>query len=171
MTAQEMRQLFAYNAWATNKFFDTLGPMAHDQLIKEMHTSHSSIFNTLTHLVGAEKIWYSRWTGGAVEPFLKAESVPSLAALKELWTKVGFDIAKFIASVTDKKLLELFEMKTSKGEVFAQIYWQAMLHVIDHSTYHRGQIVAMLRQMDVVPPSTGMIGFFRETAKLGTSKG
>jgi uncharacterized damage-inducible protein DinB len=40
------------------------------------------------------------------------------------------------------------------------------LHTVDHSSYHRGQIVTMLRQLDVKPPSTGMMGFFRERTNL-----
>ncbi len=171
MTAQEMRQLYAFNSWATNKFFDALGQLPQEQLSRDMKTSHSSIHNTLVHLVGAEKIWHERWTGGTIEPFLKPEQAPTLTALKQIWTKVGFDTAKFLAGTTDRKLQEFFDMKTSKGEVLKQLYWQSMLHVVDHSTYHRGQIVTLMRQQEIVPPSTMMSLFFRETAKLGSVKG
>ncbi len=171
MTTQEMRQLFAYNSWATNKFFDALGPLSQEQLSRDMQTSHSSIHNTLLHLVGAEKVWYERWSGATVEPFLKQEHAPTIAALKQVWTKVGFDTAKFLSSLTDKKLQEIFEMKTAKGEIQKHLYWQSMLHVVNHSSYHRGQIVTLLRQQEIVPPSTGMNVFFHETAKLGNTPG
>ena len=171
MTTQEMRQLYAFTAWATNKFFDALGPLTQEQLTKDMQTSHKSIHGTLTHLVGAEKIWSERLTGATVQPFLRPEDAPTLGALKQIWTKVGFESAKFVGGLTDKKLLEIFEMKTAKGEVYKYLYWQIMLHVVDHSSYHRGQIVAMMRQQNVVPPTTAMNGFFRETAKLGSAGG
>jgi uncharacterized damage-inducible protein DinB len=168
MTSQEMRQLFAFNAWATNRIFDAVANLSPEQLGRDLQSSHKSILNTLVHLVGAERAWCSRWTGATVEPFLTIADAPSLGLLREIWSNVGFDTAKFLGGLTDKKLTELFEMKTSKGEVLKQVYWQSMLHVIDHCSYHRGQVVTMMRQLGIVPPSTGMIGFFREAAKLGS---
>ena len=171
MTVQEARHLFAFNAWATNKFFDALAPLPQEQLSKDMQTSHKSIHATFVHFVGAEKNWCSRWTGTTVEPFLTEVGVPTLAALKQIWTRVGFDTAKFLGGLTEKKLQEFVEMKTAKGEVLKLLCWQSMMHVVDHCSYHRGQIVTMMRQQGLVPPSTGMIGFFLESAKLGSSKG
>jgi uncharacterized damage-inducible protein DinB len=166
MTLQEMKLLFAFNAWASNKILDAVGALPEENITRDMKTSHKTILQTLVHMVGAEKVWLERWSGKPDAKFLTPSDYTTLASVKELWNTVGFTSAKFVAGLTDKKLQELFEMKTMKGDVFKTVYWQSMLHVIDHSTYHRGQIVAMLRQLDVVPPSTGMIGFFRETAKL-----
>ncbi len=171
MTTKEMKLLFAYDSWASNRLFDALGSLTQDQLTKDMRSSHQSIHDTFVHIVGSGKMWCSRWTGTTVESFLTPAEAPTLAALKQIWTKVGFDIAKFLAGATDKKLQDFFEMKTSKGDVHKHIYWQSMLHLVNHCSYHRGQIVTMMRQQDVVPPDTGMIAFFRETAKLGTPPG
>lgn len=168
MTIQEVKLLFAYDSWAMNKFFDALELLPSEQLLRDMKTSHTSIHGTMVHIVGAEKLWCSRWTGVPTEPILTAKDVPTLAALKEIWTAVGFDTAKFVGGMTDKKLGEIFETTTAKGEVQNHVYWQTMVHVITHSSYHRGQVVTMLRQQGTVPPSSGMNLFFRETAKLGT---
>jgi uncharacterized damage-inducible protein DinB len=167
MTQQEMKLLHAYSAWASNRIFDAVAAMPQDQVMKDMHSSHGSIHGTLVHMVGAEKIWLSRWVGKPDPAFLQPEDAPTLEALRGIWNGVGHDTAKFLAGANDRKLQEVFEMKTSKGETHRQIYWQAMLHTVDHSTYHRGQVVAMMRQLGAKPPATGMIGFFRETAKLG----
>ncbi len=169
MTVQECTYLFAFNAWASNTMFDAIEAMPEADVFKDLKTSHGSIHNTMVHLVGAEQIWLSRWNGTPASNYLNAADVPTLRAVRDVWSTVGKDSARFVAALTDSKLLERFEMKTLKGEGSKQIYWQAMLHVIDHSTYHRGQVVAMMRQLGVVPPSTGMIRFFRETAKLGKS--
>ncbi len=169
MTSQELRQLFAYDAWANNKFFDALAPLSQEQLTRDVKTSHASLHGTFVHIVGAQKVWLERWMGSTVAPFLREADVPTLSALKQLWTKVGFDTAKFLGGLTDKKLMEIVEVKTSKGEVYKDIVWQSMMHYISHSAYHRGQLVTMLRQQGIVPPSTGMNVFFRETAKLGST--
>ena len=87
--------------------------------------------------------------------------------MKNIWVAVGFETAKFLGTMTDRKLQDAFTMKTSKGETFTHLYWQAFQHMVDHSSYHRGQVVTMMRQQGVTPPITGLINFYRETAKLG----
>jgi uncharacterized damage-inducible protein DinB len=169
MNVKEVKTLFAFNAWATNRIFDAVVSLQPENISKDMSSSHGSIFATMVHLVGAEKMWLSRWVGKQDSAFLSPENVPSMGDLRNLWNTVGFETAKFLAGLDDRKLQDFFEMKTSKGEIFRHIYWQAMLHLVDHSTYHRAQVVTMMRQLGVTPPATGMIMFFREAAKLQKS--
>ena len=165
MTLQEIKNLHAYNSWANNRLFDLLATLPVDQYMQDMKSSHGGIHGTLTHMVGAEKVWLERFKG-PVGPFLKAAEIPSLAALKKIWEEVGYDTARWLGIMTDKKLGESFVMKTSKGETYAHVYWQAFQHMINHSSYHRGQIVTMLRQLDIQPVSTDLILFYREAGKL-----
>ncbi len=167
MTQQEIKLLFAYNAWALNRVFEAVAALPAEQLTRDMHSSHESIHGTLAHIVASEKVWLERWAGTPGPVFMKAAEVPTLDKLREVWNTVGFETAKLVAGMTDRKLQEVFEMKTSDGQPHKHIYWQSMLHMVDHSTFHRGQVIAMMRQQGVKPPPTGMIGFFRETAKLG----
>lgn len=166
MTLQEIRLLNAFNAWATNRIFDAVAHLPEEEYTRDMKSSHGSIHNTLTHMVAAEKIWISRWQGISTATVLTAEDLPTLGALRSFWEQVGYDTAKFLGMMSDKRLQETFAMKTSKGDTYTHLYWQAFQHVVDHSTYHRGQIVTMMRQLGAVPPNTGLITFYRETAKL-----
>ena len=165
MTLSELRFLHAYNAWANNRLFDALEAMSADQYRQDMKASHGSIHNTLVHMVGAEKIWLERWKGLPTEPFLKSDDVASLSGLKSLWEEIGHDTAQWLGGMNDKKLQETFAMKTLKGETFTHQYWQAFQHLINHSTFHRGQVITMMRQLGVKPPATDLIIFYRETAK------
>lgn len=164
MTLQEIKTLHAYNAWANNRIFEALAPLSPEQYMQDMKGSHGGIHPTLVHMVGAEKIWLERFQGSP-QPFLASDALPSLAAVKEVWEKVGFDTAKWLGTMTDKKLQETFTMKTLKGDTFTHIVWQAFQHLVNHSTYHRGQIITMMRQLGVKPPGTDLILFYRETAK------
>ncbi len=164
MTLQEIKTLHAYNAWANNRIFENVENLPAEQYLKDMKSSHGGIHGTLVHLVGAEKVWLERFTGN-VQPFLKAVEIPNAAELKKIWEKTGFDTAKWLGMMSDKKLNEIFEMKTLKGDVYRHVYWQAFQHVVNHSSYHRGQIITMLRQIDAKPVSTDLIQFYRETAK------
>ena len=164
MTLSEIKLLHAYNSWADNLFFDALAQLPKEQYMRDMKASHGGIHTTLTHLVGAEKVWLERFNGAA-QPFLSQNPPASLAELRTVWEKVGYDTAKWLGTMTDKKLSDTFTMKTSKGESFTHTFVQAFQHLVNHSTYHRGQIVVMLRQLGVKPPTTDMIRFLRETGK------
>jgi uncharacterized damage-inducible protein DinB len=166
MTLQELKTLHAYNSWADNLIFTTVEPLPTEQYMQDLKTSHGSIHSTLVHLVGAEKIWRERFTGNP-QPFLSTNPPGTLSELKSIWEKNGFDTAKWIGTMSDKALQESFSMKTAKGDTFTHKYWQAFLHLVTHSSYHRGQIVAMLRQLGVKPPTTDLIVFFRETGQAG----
>ncbi|MER3523267.1 MAG: damage-inducible protein DinB [Ignavibacteria bacterium] len=164
MTLQEIKTLHAYNAWANNRIFDTVALLPLEHYKQEMKSSHGSIHDTLTHIVGAEKVWLERFLGNP-QPFLKAENFATAAELRAIWKQVGHDTAQWIATMTDKKLQDVFEMQTLKGDAYRHVYWQAFQHVVNHSSYHRGQIVTMLRQLGAQPVSTDLIVFYRDTKR------
>jgi uncharacterized damage-inducible protein DinB len=166
MTLQQAKLLHAFNAWATQKIFDALAAVPPETLRADLKASHGSIFGTLIHLVGAEKIWLSRWTGTPDTTFLSPKDVPDLVALKGMWETVGYETARWLGSMTDRKLQEPFSFANVRGETLTQLIWQAFQHVVDHSTYHRGQIITLLRQSGLTPPATSMILFYREATKV-----
>jgi uncharacterized damage-inducible protein DinB len=167
MTLQEIKLLHAFNSWADNRILDAALAMPAEKSMRDMKSSYGSIHGTLVHLVGAEKLWLSRWVGKPDPTLLTPAEAPTVEAVKDTWVTVGFETARFLGTMTDKRLQETFTMKTTRGETFTHIYWQAFQHMVDHSSYHRGQIVCLMRQLDLVPPGTGLINFYRETAKLG----
>lgn len=169
MTLQELKLLHAFNSWATNRIFNACETMASEEYHRDLRTSHKSIHGTLTHLVGAEKLWLSRLLGTPDQSLISEKEAPDVATLRIVWEKTGFETAKFLGTMNDRKLLGNFTFRNAKGEQLTQTYSQAFQHVVDHSTYHRGQVVAMMRQLGTPPPSTGMITFYRETAKLGSA--
>jgi uncharacterized damage-inducible protein DinB len=165
MTQKELSRLHAYSSWATNRMLNAIEQLTTEQYTRDMKSSHGSIQGTLLHLVGAEKIWLSRWKG-VTEPFLTLAEVPDLPAMRNVWEDVGRHTVQWLGTMTDAQLNGTFSLKTSTGETVTHIFWQAFQHLVNHSTYHRGQLVTMLRQLEVKPPVTDLIFFYRETAKL-----
>jgi uncharacterized damage-inducible protein DinB len=162
MTLQEIKLLFAYNSWANDRIFEALTPLSPEDYFRDLKSSHGGIHGTLTHLVGAEKIWLSRWEGRPDKIMLKAEEITSLADLKSIWEKVGRETAGFVARMSDKKLQDTLAITTSKGEQYSQTYQQMFQHLVNHSTYHRGQIITMMRQIGAKPVLTDLIFFYRK---------
>jgi uncharacterized damage-inducible protein DinB len=165
MTLQEIKLLHAYTAWANNRIFDAVAQLSDEQYMRDMKSSHGGIQGTLNHIVAAEKMWISRLVGKPDAKLMTVQEAPSLADLKAVWEKVGFGMAQFLGTMTDRKLQETFAVTYASGETLTYLYWQAIQHMVDHSSYHRGQIVTMMRQLGVKPPGTGLIGFYREVGK------
>ena len=162
---ETVRELFTYNTWANRRIFEALAQFPPEEYLRDLRSSHGGIHGTLAHIVGAEKIWLSRWTGGPVPAVLQGKDVASLAELRAIWEDVETERTAFLSGLSDRRLEETLAIKTTKGEEFVHTYGEMFRHVVDHSSYHRGQIVTMLRQLGVKPPSTGLIMFYRERPK------
>jgi uncharacterized damage-inducible protein DinB len=165
MTQQDLKTLAAYNAWATNRLFEALQTLSAEETTRDMKASHRSIHGTLTHLIGAEKMWLSRMVGTPDKAMIKPEEFPTVADIKAQWEQTGFATAKFLGTLSDKSSQETFSFPTSAGEQLTYRYSEALQHVVNHSTFHRGQVVALIRQMGHTPPDTGLTRFIRETKR------
>jgi uncharacterized damage-inducible protein DinB len=163
MTLQEARTLHAFSSWATQRIFDALRKLPPELLNRDLQASHRSVLGTLGHLVGSEAGWLSALTGTPDPPEL-IEDI-DLPSLKTVWEATGYATAAWLGTMSDRKLAGTFSAPSPEGKMYTHTYAQAFQHVVDHSTFHRGQIVALLRQLGQTPPSTGLIRFFRETGK------
>jgi len=165
MTLQDIKMLTAYSSWATNRILEAVEALPAEDPMRDLKSSHRSIHGTLTHLVGAEKMWLSRMSATPDKAMIRPEQVPAIADVRATWEKTGFALAQFLGSLSDKKLQESFSFLTPAGEQYSYRFSEAVQHVVNHSTFHRGQVVAMMRQMGHTPPDTGLIRFLRETKR------
>ena len=90
MTIQEMRKLFAFNAWANNRVFETLQDLPESEYKRELKTSFGNLHGTMVHLVAAEKIWLSRLTGKPETALMTDHDTPTLESLKSASRREGF---------------------------------------------------------------------------------
>jgi uncharacterized damage-inducible protein DinB len=162
MTINEIRELFTYNAWANNRLFDIIEQVPPEQYMQDIKSSHGSLHGTLIHLVGAEKVWLERWQKAQNIVFLQAKDIQSFKELRTIWNTVHEQREKFLAGFTDATLDKAVTITDSRGNVYTNTFSQMMSHLINHSSYHRGQIVTILRQLGFTPVGTDMIAYFRK---------
>jgi uncharacterized damage-inducible protein DinB len=162
MTLQEIKQLVAFSRWANQRFFDALSSLPAEQYAQDLHSSHGGVHGTLAHIVGVEKAWLCRWLRQANTAAAELGRITSLADLRTCWEQVCAEMQQFLGTLDDQKLQETLTTTTLTG-TYISPYWQMIQHVVDHSSYHRGQLVTMLRQLGVPPPSTGLIRFYQDT--------
>jgi uncharacterized damage-inducible protein DinB len=163
MKVEEARSLFAYDSWANRSMLDAAARLSDDARRRDLQTSHRSIFETLVHLVAAEEIWLSRWKGAPRPKLTGVDEVPTFDALREWWGRIQKERDAFVAGLREEDLEREIEMSTTGGTAYRHRFSDMFRHLANHSTYHRGQVAAMLRQLGEKPPSTDLIRFYRES--------
>jgi uncharacterized damage-inducible protein DinB len=161
MTLDDVRTLFEFNYWAKARLMSVLETLSDEQFVKDLGSSHGGIHGTLVHIVGAENIWLSGWTDQTVLKLLDRTDYPTLADVRKKWDDVEREMREFISNLTEENISAVVRYKTTEGKQFSYPLWQIMQHVVNHSSYHRGQIVTMLRQLGIKPMGTDLIAFYR----------
>jgi uncharacterized damage-inducible protein DinB len=161
MTPEYLHLLLDYHYWARDRMLDAIGALSVEQYERDMGNSFASVRDTANHLFHAEWIWHARWIGETPT----AAARPGVAdrdALRSLWTIQESRIRSFVASLGTNGIDRVFEYRTLAGVEMRSKFWEMLVHVVNHGTYHRGQIVTMMRQLGCPPPvATDMIAYFR----------
>ena len=133
-----------------------------EQYARPMGSSFSSMRDTLNHIYLAEWIWSHRWNGESPTAF-PAEEIPDLATLRAKWSEMEGKVRAYFDAASESGLDRIIEYRLMSGTPSAAPLWQMVAHVVNHATYHRGQVTTLLRQLGAVPAkSTDMITYFRE---------
>ncbi len=162
MTLDDIRRLFDYTEWANRLAIEACEALTEEQRTREVGISCGSIHGTLAHMGGAEEIWLARWRGESPTTFWAPAETPTVAALRARWAKVEAERRVFFDGLTDADLPRERTFRRLNGEETALPLGQQMQHVVNHATLHRGQIVGMIRQLGIVPPSTDLLFYLRD---------
>jgi uncharacterized damage-inducible protein DinB len=162
MTPEQMRALYEYNAWANRREMDAATALTKEQFTKQLGSSFSSVRDTLAHIFGAEWIWLERFEGRSPGALPDVTRFPDVESLREAWLEQEARLLTFVRALRQEDLDRVIEYKTLKFGTYSNPLWQSMQHVVNHGTYHRGQITTMLRQLGAAPILTDLMHFYRE---------
>jgi uncharacterized damage-inducible protein DinB len=164
MTPEEMRTLYDYNTWANRRELDAAAALTGEQFTKQLGSSFSSVRDTLAHILGAEWVWLERFQGRSPSLLPDGAQYADVASLRTAWTELEERLLKFVGGLKQEDLNRVMEYKTLKFGTYSNPLWQSMQHVVNHGTYHRGQVTTMLRQLGAQPILTDLMHFYRERA-------
>ena len=165
MNAAFLQRLVDYNYWARDRIFDAVATLTTEQYSRPMGNSFSSIRETLVHVYSADWVWLSRWHGVSPTAGLSADQWPDLASLVTSWRDLETKVRAVVEGVTDAGVDKVIDYKLLSGQPGQSPFSGMVQHVVNHGTYHRGQVTTMLRQMGLAAPkSTDLITFIRERA-------
>ena len=153
----------SYNLWANKIILDLLENNS-SLLDKEVKSSFTSLRKTAYHIWSAEEIWHKRLNG---------ESPPSLPQpgndFSEFSKQLSLRSQSFIDRVKEKDethFQTLCSYKDTRGNSYSNPQWQMIMHCMNHSTYHRGQIITLLRELGLTTiPPTDLIVYIRVTGE------
>ena len=166
MDLTDVNQLFNYTEWANNLAMDVAAQLPDESLCRDFGIGHQSIFGTLLHMAGAEWIWLERWHGRSpskAEAWSQwtTESCADLAALKDRWSEVVDRRWRYVSELDNAKLTAELPFRLLSGDASSMRLVDQMQQVANHATMHRGQVVGMIRQLGMDPPSTDLLFYVR----------
>jgi uncharacterized damage-inducible protein DinB len=159
----ELVQLFQYDRWANGRVLDVVHGLSAEEFSRELASSFPSVQATLAHMLAANWIWLERWLGRSPTAAPADWNTQSLETVVSEWRRIEIEQRVFVETLSDSDLDRVLSFRTLSGIPYQCPLWQALRHVVNHSTYHRGQIATFLRQLGHRPIGTDLIVFFRET--------
>jgi uncharacterized damage-inducible protein DinB len=159
MNTQDILLQFEYNRWANARLLDAVAALTNEQFNRDLSSSYPSIRDTLTHLLAAEEVWLMRWKGLSPKSMLETASFPDVRSLKVKWAEVEMDQWNFLSKISDESLQEIVEYQNFKDEVWEYPLWAMIHEMVNHASYHRGQVVSMLRQVGAAPTQLDFLVF------------
>jgi len=152
-----------FNLWANDLLLSVIQNELTEELMdKEIVSSFSSLRKTIYHIWDAEFIWLRRLKGQSLSDWPSKNFSGKFSEAKDMILKLDKEFIDYVLKMDDRKANELFTYKNIEGKTFSNPVWQSVHHCMNHSTYHRGQAVTIMRQLGVKQiPSTDFITYCR----------
>jgi len=184
MNVSDIGTLYSYNRWANERLFGVLNKLGPRQFAAPVQNSFPSIRETVFHILFAEWLWLKRWQGNSPRSTLSdpdaslatwstltpgggpsATELTTMPGLKAFADSIEQERNEFLLGLGEDALHAPLHFSDMAGTPYAEPLVQLMQHVVNHGSYHRGQVTTMLRQLGAATVSLDMIYFFREETK------
>ena len=166
---QRLEMLARYKAWADGRLYAMLAGVSAADLAAPTPIFAGSILRTLHHVYLMDVVWKSHLLGiphGVTTR--NPESTPPFSGLRDAQRDIDAWYIDCAAMMTPEAQGETVHFRFIGGGEAAMRREDILLHVINHTTYHRGHITAMLNQIGCQPPATDLPVYLRESSPLAT---
>ncbi|MGE3955425.1 MAG: DinB family protein [Vicinamibacterales bacterium] len=168
MTHADLTMMLDFHYWARTRVLEAVGALSPEQFTRDLGSSFPSVRDTLVHLCSAEWNWYLRWNREVPAAMFDPNDFPDVTTLRERWAAQELKIRAFLASLDDDGVRQELEYRALDGRAHTSAFWEMFIHVVNHGTYHRGQVQTMLRQLGAAPAKgVDLIVYFRERRAAG----
>ncbi len=151
-----------FHRWANQRIVEAARLLSIELLHKDHGTSFKSVFGTLVHMYQADSAWFGRIFGNPDSQTSTYPPKPDLAGLAGDWFGLLDRAAEWSAKLTEAEWNNVITYKDSRGNAHQTALLPIIMHLVNHGSYHRGQVSSLLRQSGATPPSTDLINFYRQ---------
>ncbi|MGH2319610.1 DinB family protein [Planococcus sp. SE5232] len=138
-------KLFSYHKWATLACLEHVQTIGEEIYQKEGANSFASIEATIAHVIGVEKLWLLRMNG-VKKPVFEHFDVATTELAIEAFMLLHAEMELYFASLSEQQWQEVLHYQNMRGDDFSTSREEMLFTVINHASYHRGQITSFLRQ-------------------------
>jgi uncharacterized damage-inducible protein DinB len=164
-----LSRLIDYTIWANHRVMRGCATVPTDDFKRELGASFGGIRGTLAHILWAEWIWLERWKGVSPSAMPDESEFPDVVALRDRWKVIEDHRRTWLDALPPSGAGAVIHYRNMAGVPNAAPLWQLVQHVANHSTYHRGQVTSLLRQVGGRTVQTDMVVYDREHAAKTTS--
>jgi uncharacterized damage-inducible protein DinB len=146
MNASSFRHLYDYHFTINRKIWDTcIVPLTDEQFTRPSDYSVGSVRNQVVHMLNIDDRWFSGLRGAEVPGFINPLDYPEREGVRQKWDSVEADMRAYLAELRDDMLFS----QPFAGQNDPTELWQILIHVANHGTDHRAQLLALLHQLGV----------------------
>jgi uncharacterized damage-inducible protein DinB len=169
MNKDDIQLLYEYDRWANNRVLRAVSALSVEEFARDLGGSFRSVRDTIVHIIGGEWGWLTYWKEPSPNSAFLTDlwtrrdalfdpiAFPDVAAVQLKWVEVEREQVEFVNRVTNESLGRMLPFRTTQISLA-----RLMQHLANHSTYHRGQVALMMRQLAAKPLATDFHVFLME---------
>ena len=156
MNADAFRYFYDYHFAENRKIWDEyITPLTSEQFTQNTGYSHGSVRDQIVHLMNVEEVWFAELRGVEIQEQIEPGAVDDRESIRARWDSVEQMMRDYLAGLRDDRLFE--KPITEPEEDKELIVWQVLLHVANHGTDHRAQLLRLLHDLGVKTTSQDLI--------------
>jgi uncharacterized damage-inducible protein DinB len=161
VTIDDIQLLYEYDRWANHRVLRVIAELTTEEFTRNLGGSFPSVRNTFLHIVSGEWVWLQYWNAPLADSaffedvrarrsvLFAPQAYPSAAEVRSRWTEVEQEQVQFLTGLTDELVNKMVPFRTTQVPLA-----RLLQHLANHSTYHRGQISLLMRQLGAKPIAT-----------------
>ena len=151
MLTTMMRDYYDYTEWANDRVLAAAGQLTPEQFLESDLDGIFPIRESLAHIMLSHWAWVERWNGRTPTTYPEESDFPDVASIRAFWSDVYTGMRAILARLDDTQLAADFTYTNFRGETWTYPLWQQLHQVANHSTYHRGEVAALLTRFGASP--------------------
>lgn len=167
LSRDQLTTLFEYNLWADQRILTACEALPAEQFTRPLGSSFGSVRDTLAHLHAAGWLWDERFSGRRPSGLPPADRFAALPDVRVALEAMDRHYLQLVRTISDAELARVIDYVNLAGEPCRDPVWLVLHQLSNHATYHRGQVVTLLRQLGAPGVSTDLIRFYHARSTAG----